>query len=182
MKNGLFLGEGFACMVNSEDFRFGMRHLAAAVNIVSSVADGEPRGLLATAVCSVSAEPPLLLVCINRSANSFEIISKSGCFGINVLRGSQCALAQKFLSKNGHNRFSDLDWAPMKTGAPAISDALVNFDCEVEKTVEAGSHMIFIGRVVDTVCHGEGDPLLYFNGGYAAVRDLPSDIVPMGAG
>ncbi|WP_255561451.1 flavin reductase family protein [Pseudohoeflea coraliihabitans] len=159
-----------------------MRHLAAAVNIVSSLNGDKPCGLLATAVCSVSAEPPMLLACINRNANSFAAINDSGHFCINVLRGGQYDLAQQFMKQNGHRRFEGLDWRTLSTGAPSINNALVNFDCEVVNTIEAGSHMVFIGRVVAVKCHGEGDPLLYFNGGYAAVRDLPSDIVPMGAG
>lgn len=168
--------------VSSDDFRFGMRHLAAAVNIVSSLHEGEPRGLLATAVCSVSAEPPLLLACINRSSSMHEAVTGSGRFCVNSLRANQHALARNFLNAESRCRFDGLKWASLRTGAPAIEDALINFDCEVEQAVAAGTHMIFVGQVVATRCEGESDPLLYFRSGYAGLRGLPEDGVPMGAG
>lgn len=167
--------------ISSDDFKFGMRHLAAAVNIVSSIESGEPRGLLATAVCSVSAEPPLLLVCINRSASLFGAINQSGRFCVNVLRANQHTLARTFLSVDSRSRFDGLRWMNLGTGAPAIEGALINFDCEVDRAVGAGTHMIFIGRVVATHCDGETDPLLYFRSGYAGLGGLPEDGVPMGA-
>lgn len=171
-----------AMHVSSDDFRFGMRHLAAAVNIVSSLQDGEPRGLLATAVCSVSAEPPLLLVCINRSASLYNAITGSGRFCVNALRANQHALARNFLNVESKCRFDGLGWTSLSTGAPAIDGALINFDCEVEQAVTAGTHMIFVGQVVATRCEGETDPLLYFRSGYAGLGGLPEDGVPMGAG
>jgi len=168
-------------MTEADSFRDGMRRLAAAVNIVATMSDDKPCGLVATAVCSVSAEPPMLLVCINRSAGSFSEIDRSGCFSVNVLRESHYALAKKFFESDRARRFDHVDWMRMKTGAPAIVDALASFDCRVEQTIEAGSHGIFIGRVVGVRTCEVNNPLLYFNGNYAVLRSLPSDAVPMGA-
>ncbi|MCC0021415.1 MAG: flavin reductase family protein [Nitratireductor sp.] len=169
-------------MNEAEGFRDGMRRLAAAVNIIATMSDGKPCGMIATAVCSVSADPPMLLACINRSATSFAEINDARCFSVNVLRESQYPLVKKFFESERTKRFDHFEWAKMKTGAPAIEDALVSFDCQIEQSIEAGSHAVFIGRVVDVRTCEVNNPLLYFNGNYAVLRNLPSDAVPMGAG
>lgn len=159
-------------MISADEFKHGMRHLAAAVNIVSTLEDEQPRGLLATAVCSVSTEPPMLLACINRSARSYAAIKDSGHFCINVLAKDQLDLARSFLTHDAHKRFDIIEWCALKTGAPALESALINFDCEVVNSIKAGTHMIFVGRVVHTRCTNGGEPLLYFNGNYAGLSDV----------
>src|SRR5690554_3914430 len=84
--------------VNPEKYRKGMRRLAAAVNIISTDMNGKLHGLLATAVCSVSADPPMLLVCVNQDAAACAPIGDSGRFCVSVLGQKQYALTQKFLS------------------------------------------------------------------------------------
>jgi flavin reductase (DIM6/NTAB) family NADH-FMN oxidoreductase RutF len=162
--------------VNPNDFRHGMRHLAAAVNIVSTRNSGMPWGLLATAVCSVSDDPPTLLVCVNRSARSYAAIAECGRFCINVLERNQLDVARRFLSLDGPSRFELFGWNTLVTGAPAIDSALINFDCEVVNAVEAGTHMVFIGAVVATRRACEGEPLIYFNGDYASVKSVGKEL------
>lgn len=155
--------------VDPQEFKNGMRRLAAAVNIISACSDGQPAGLLATAVCSVCAEPPTLLVCLNRSARSYAAISESGRFCVNLLAQEQSEMARRFLELEGADRFSACRWTTLKTGAPAIDGALVNFDCEITETVQAGTHTVFLGRVVAVRTTEAGEPLLYFDGDYAGL-------------
>jgi flavin reductase (DIM6/NTAB) family NADH-FMN oxidoreductase RutF len=157
--------------LDPQDFKTGMRRLAAAVNIIAAAHDGAPAGLLATAVCSVCAEPPTLLVCVNRSARSYAAIRDSGAFCVNLLAQDQAGLARSFLDLEGAERFSACRWTTLKTAAPAIEGALANFDCEITETVQAGTHTVFLGRVVAMRTSAARAPLLYFDGAYAGLAE-----------
>jgi len=161
-------------LVNADDFRKGMRKLAAAVNVISTDHDGELHGLLATAVCSVCATPPTLLICINQSATACAPIAASKRFCVSVLSQAQHDLAQKFLTVKSNERLNLCKWQRLSTGAPAIEGALVNFDCEVAQVVDAGTHTIFLGRVVEAAFADADTPLLYFDGGYAGMTPAAS--------
>lgn len=127
--------------------------------------------MLATAVSSVCAEPPTLLACVNRSARSFKVIDETGKFCVNVLDRNQHEIAQRFLSLDSVERCKLCSWTALETGAPAVEGALVNFDCTVADAVEVGTHTIFLGRVVATRVNRSGNPLLYYNGDYASLRE-----------
>lgn len=152
--------------VNAEEFKQGMRRLAAAVNIVSTLEDGHPGGMLATAVCSVSADPPSLLACVNRGSRTYGALVQSGAFCVNVLSDDQLGLARNFLSLKGPDRFNLCGWRSLVTGSPAIDDAMINFDCEISSSFDVGSHNIIVGRVVAVRRRSNGTPLLYFEGDY----------------
>ncbi|SLN63883.1 NADH:FAD oxidoreductase [Oceanibacterium hippocampi] len=151
----------------------GMRQLAAAVNVISVMADGSPHGMLATAVCSVCAAPPTLLICVNQSASMHRAIRERGHFGVSVLAEHQFETAHHFMSKVASERFTTCDWDTLATGAPALAGALVNFDCEVESEVNVGTHTIYFGRVVALRRAENGPPLLYHDGNYAALGQTP---------
>lgn len=152
--------------IDTRVFKQAMRQLAAAVTVVSTLRDGNPVGLLATAVCSVSIEPPTLLACINRSARSFAAIESSGYFCINVLEETQQASARAFLSLEGSDRFTLFEWSTLATGAPAIKGAIATFDCVIDQAIPAETHMILIGRVVAVRAAADAAPLVYFDGNY----------------
>lgn len=155
-------------MSDAMDFKQGMRRLAAGVSIISTNADGAPHGLLVTSVTSVSAEPPALLVCINKSASAHDPIDRAGVFCVNVLHQDDDEVAGFFSrSQFRDQRFSGLRWTSMVTGAPALREALANFDCRVSHRVEFGSHTIFIGEVMAIrLRDGDVTPLIYLNGQY----------------
>ncbi|MEB8386492.1 flavin reductase family protein [Rhodobacteraceae bacterium KMM 6894] len=159
-------------MVSAADFRKGMRKLAAAVNVISTDLDGELHGLLATAVCSVSDDPPTLLVCVNQRATACTPIATSKRFCVSVLSHGQFDLAQKFLTVQSTERLNLCKWQRLSTGAPAIQGALVNFDCEVAQVVDAGTHTIYMGRVVAATFADTDAPLLYFDGKYAGLAPV----------
>ena len=156
--------------LDPSSFKLGMRRLASGVSLITTRDDADmPHGMIATSVVSVSAEPPTLLVCVNKSASCHDVIDSKGLFCINLLSDGDDEIAQIFSSSKTRDiRFARGDWREMTTGAPAYAGSLASFDCEVRSRVEAGSHTIFIGQVVDTQLWVDVvQPLIYLNGAYA---------------
>ncbi len=158
--------------VSAEQFRVGMRHLTAAVTLVTSEFEGQKAGLTATAVCSVSAEPPSILACVNRATSAFDIIRNSGFFCINVLAHSQQALSDVFGwgDIEQSERFKSGRWGSLKTGAPVLADCIVNFDCEIEQLISHATHDVIIGRIVALQVNGQEAPLLYCDAIYSTIQ------------
>lgn len=166
-------------LVGAEQFRLGMRSLASAVNLITAAHAGHRYGMTATAVTSVSAEPPTLLVCINRKASTHGAIAKSGAFCINVLRAGHVEHSRAFSGAQiGEARFSPGEWTRLATGAPVLIDALVSFDCRVEKEIAHGTHTLFLGRVEHIVAGGKGRSLLYADGQYGKFATLGERVLP----
>lgn len=155
--------------VDPGDFKQGMRRLGASVCIISTRrADGARNGLTATAVCSLSADPPMLLACLNRASNSFAAVAEAGVFAVNVLSLHDAAVADHFAgTRPADEKFQAGDWGVAFTGAPILTTGLAAFDCEVERVVEAGTHGIILGAVRQVVLGEAGKaPLLYAGGAY----------------
>lgn len=152
-------------MTSAAAFRQAMRHVATGVTVVTSLKDGEPRGITVNALASVSLDPPSLLICINREARSYLFISSSRVFCVNVLAGSQRSLAEHFAGKVRDRQFVDVPYGVDVTGAPVLQGTIAHFDCELAEEYHFGSHSILIGRVL--ACKARpGSPLGYFNGGF----------------
>lgn len=149
-------------------YKQGMRRLASGVVIVTTLHDGQRSGLAMTGVTSVSAEPPVLLICVNRSASSHDLISRSKRFCVNVLHESDTEVAARFATSHlRETRFSDREWVPLATGAPALTGCLASFDCAVENALAAATHTVFFGSVLDVRLWAEDvNPLLYWDGAY----------------
>ena len=166
--------------VSADTFREGMRRLAASVNILSTAADdGERFGMTATAVCSVSGDPPTLLCCINRDNQTRDAIAGAGRFAVNVLAASDEPLANRFAMKMPHaERFAQGAWARHDLGLPVLETAAAWFACRIVSQVEVGSHTIFFGEVVEVGTSGpDAIPLLYANGGYGKFSDAPANLL-----
>jgi flavin-dependent trigonelline monooxygenase, reductase component len=146
-------------------FRKAMRHVATGVTVVTSLRDGEPRGITVNALASVSLEPPSLLICINREARSYLFISTSRVFCVNVLAGEQRPLAEHFAGKVRERQFEYVPYRIDATGAPVLEGTIAHFDCELAHEYQFGSHSILIGRVLSCAAR-PGSPLGYFNGGF----------------
>src|SRR5947208_7515026 len=126
--------------VEAEQFKVGMRTLAGAVNIITSVHSGHRYGMTATAVCSASADPPTVLACINKLATTHGAVAKSKAFCVNVLRAEDWELSTSFSgAQSGETRFKSRDWTRLATGSPVLIDGLVSFDCRVGKSLAHGS-------------------------------------------
>lgn len=156
-------------MLIAENFKSGMRRLASGVSLITTEdAQGAWHGMIATSVTSVSAEPPSLLVCVNRTASCHEPLVASGVFCVNFLGEDNDSIAAVFSSsKFKEKRFHEGDWRRISTGAPALASSLVSFDCRVKQQLQADSHTIFIGSVEAIELWDQPlSPLVYMNGGY----------------
>lgn len=162
-------------------FLAGMRRVAGAVSIITTTGnDGEPRGLTATAICSLSNDPPSLLACVNRKTWVAQFVPESGVFCINVLSHEQEAIARIFAGQTeltAGERFSVGEWEKGTTGVPIAKGALASFECRLEKLIDHTTHVILIGHVVGTVL-GEGHSLVYLDGSFSPVlRAQPDALV-----
>jgi flavin reductase (NADH)/flavin reductase len=161
--------------VDPQTFRQGMRRLAASVGVITTRGkDGMPIGMTATAISSLSADPPMLLCCINRSNATREKVAEAGLFTINILAEKAAELAARFASPvSMSERFAGCDWRNGENGAPIFRDACAAFECEVAEIVEAGSHSIFLARVKSVTLPEESETaLLYANGSYGQFTSL----------
>lgn len=126
--------------------------------------DGSPRGFTANSFTSVSLDPPLILVCISKTASSHPVFSATQRFAVSVLAENQADVSGVFASK-AQDKFARVPWDTRKTGAPVIRDAAASFDCVTHDVVDAGDHIILIGRVVD-FAQTSASPLGYCRGAY----------------
>jgi len=154
-----------------ESFKLGMRQFASGVCLITSIHDGQRAGLVATAVNSVSMEPPTLLICINRSASAFDVVERSGIFCVNVLPVDCLNVAGQFSSsQRREERFQHGQWSELETGAPVLDEAMVSFDCQVVHSLPYHSHTIFLGEVRAVKLREETSaPLLYLDRQYRHV-------------
>jgi flavin reductase (DIM6/NTAB) family NADH-FMN oxidoreductase RutF len=148
-----------------ESFRAAMRRVPTGVTVVTTLKEGEPRGITVNAFASVSLDPPSLLICINREARSYLFISSSKIFCVNVLAGDQRRLAEHFSGKVRERQFAEVAYSVDATGAPVLAGTIAHFDCELTHEYHVGSHSIMLGRVLSCSARG-GSPLGYFNGGF----------------
>jgi 3-hydroxy-9,10-secoandrosta-1,3,5(10)-triene-9,17-dione monooxygenase reductase component len=116
-----------------------------------------------SAFASVSVNPPMVLICVNREARSYLYISSSLIFCVNLLGTTQRELAERFSGRIKEHQFDDIAWSTDVTGAPVLDGTIGHFDCAVEAEHHAGSHSIFIGRVLACATR-EGAPLGYYEG------------------
>ncbi|HET7814824.1 MAG TPA: flavin reductase family protein [Candidatus Baltobacteraceae bacterium] len=142
-----------------------MRHFPTGVTVVTSIKDGEPRGVTVNAFASVSADPPMVLICINREARSYLYISTSKIFCVNILSGDQRALAERFSGKLREKQFEGVGYRTDATGAAVLDGVVGHLDCEVTEEHHAGTHSIFIGRVISGDSR-PGSPLGYYDGAF----------------
>jgi len=159
-----------------DHFKRGMRRLAAGVSLITTINQGTRHGLVATAVSSVTAAPPTLLVCINKTASAHAHVEEAGILCVNILSELHQDVAGRFSSPvDRHKRFEMDEWQTIKTGAPALVNSLVSFDCEVRQVVPYGSHTIFLAEIVGVELWADAvSPLLYLDGRYrllAAAED-----------
>jgi flavin reductase (DIM6/NTAB) family NADH-FMN oxidoreductase RutF len=154
-------------LIDSATYRMCMRNVPGAVAIVTTSHGGVHAGLTVTAVCSVSADPPQLLVCVNRSAGGYPAMAASGHFGVSFLAHTHQSVADVF-SSPVDDRFAHAEWIDLGSGVPLLRDAAAAFDCVVMQMVEAGTHTVFIGAVTGAISQ-ETPNLVYKQGVYSAV-------------
>lgn len=155
--------------VEKQAYREAMARLGAAVNVIATDGPGGRAGFTASAVCSVTDTPPTLLVCANRTNNSYPAMRENAVLCVNTLAGAHEELSPVFAGMTDHTmaaRFEGATWHTLLTGAPVLDGALVAFDCRIVQIVEVGTHDVFI-CTVEAVEVGEmHEGLIYYARGY----------------
>jgi flavin reductase (DIM6/NTAB) family NADH-FMN oxidoreductase RutF len=145
------------------DFVAAMARAATGVSVVTTDGTAGRFGITVSAVSSVSAEAPMVLVCINRKSPAVAAIAVNGRFAVNMLAGHQADIARTFAGRPDRGApydFSAHDWSQGAAGLPCLAQAAAVFECEVDSGIDAGTHRIFIGQVVSAAA-GAIDPLVY---------------------
>ena len=154
-------------MTSADEFRRVLRHFASGVTIVTTRVDGKTHGMTVSAFTSVSAEPPLIAVVINKCCTLCSLMEKASGFAVNILTREQQEFSERFAFQCKEDRFLMGDWTTVATGAPLLRDALAWLECRPVGRHPAGSHVIFIGAVEATRVNRPGEkPLIYWNREY----------------
>ena len=158
-------------MVSIDLFRDGMARLAGAVNVITTDGPKGFAGITATAVCSVTDQPPTLLTCVNRSSYAHGFFSGNGVLCVNVLAADQQHIAQLFSDRNISmpERRARVSAQTLETGSPALDDALVSFDCRIVQQQSLGSHDLLICEVQAVKAGDAATGLTYFLRNYHPV-------------
>lgn len=158
-----------------DGFKEAMRRLAGTVSIVTVRNGAERHGTTATAVTSLSLDPPSLLVCFNKDSRLHGHLTAAEQFCVNLLHVDNVAASRLFASPvAAEERFAGGDWRMEHGSPPYLADAQANIFCAKDKVVEYGSHTIFIGRVLGVRNRGDIAPLIYCNGSYSGSAVLPT--------
>jgi flavin reductase len=155
-------------MIDQLNFREAMSRLIGAVTVITTDGPAGPGGFTASAVCSVTDDPPMLLVCMNRNSRQHMVFNSNGVLCVNVLTADQEQVSRTFASAaTVQERFEFNRWRVLETGAPALENALVNFDARIVQTVEAGTHSIFLCGIVSVrIAPEEHTGLAYYGRKY----------------
>ena len=152
--------------ITADEFRAALSQWASGVAIVTAAAGDRVHGMTVSAFASVSLDPPLVLICADKTSDTLGVIDDGGVFAANILTSAQRALSDRFASKKDeHLRFEGLAWRRGATGAPILPGVLAALDCRVVAAHDAGDHVIYVGQV-EEVRSFDRDPLLYFRGAY----------------
>lgn len=156
--------------VDRQEFRDAMARLGAAVSVITTGGPGGRGGFTASAVCSVTDDPPTLLLCMNRGATAAPALKRNGVFCVNTLAAHQTEVSRVFAGSTKctmEERFHAGTWTTLATGAPVLVDAMVAFDCRVTEMLEKGTHIVVFAEI-EAIQHGspqEGG-LIYFGRDY----------------
>jgi flavin reductase (DIM6/NTAB) family NADH-FMN oxidoreductase RutF len=152
----------------ADDFRRVLGHFASGVTVVTTWdAAGQPAGLTASSVASVSLDPPLVLVCVAHTSQSYQALLAHGRFAINILHLDHEQIARRFASSTaGAEKFEGTGYRQGVVGLPVLKDALAEIECTTVHAYPAGDHTIFVGQVEAADCRGDLglEPLLYYRG------------------
>ena len=154
--------------ITADLFRAALGRFASGVTVVTTVdASGRPDGLTVSAFASVSLDPPLIVVAIDKANASVSAMTHTGRFNVHVLSASQESLSRRF--SDASDPFAGIQFSRDAAGLPRLPGALSVLTCHVETSIDAGDHFLFLGRV-ESIDVAEGEPLLYFRGDYRRIE------------
>ena len=156
-------------MIDPDSFRSVLGRFASSVTIVTARDDaGVDHGMTVSAFCSLSLDPPLVLLCVDHAASMYELLLTHPRFGISILSSNQEAYSRRFADPDS-DRFDGIAYSRGESGVVLLEESLAHLECRVTEHYEGGDHTIFIAEVE----HAEprdGRPLLYYRGGYAQLE------------
>jgi flavin reductase (DIM6/NTAB) family NADH-FMN oxidoreductase RutF len=152
--------------VSKNEFRAALGRFASGVTVVTTFDEKKerPLGITVSAFSSVSLEPPLVMICIEKDAYVHDYIKAFGAFAVNILTESQDEVSNLFASREA-DKFKDVSYSMSEMNLPLLDDVLVSMECRIVHAYEGGDHTIFVGEVITSKV-AENNPLLYFQGGY----------------
>jgi flavin reductase (DIM6/NTAB) family NADH-FMN oxidoreductase RutF len=156
--------------MDSQELRRVMGHFATGVTVVTTKDEGEtPFGLTANAFASLSLNPPLALVCVDKAAQCYSCFEDAKIFAINVLGEGQEEISRRFATK-GAQKFNGIPWHKSESGLALIDGAIGHIECKVVHSYDGGDHTIYVGEVLRAKTTGER-PLIFFKGKYTRLPD-----------
>lgn len=158
--------------ITPDEFRAALSKFASGVTIVTTKdSDGNLHGITVSAFCSLSLDPPLILICIDNTAACHFAVGNSGVFGVNILSDEQIDHSNQF-ALSIPDKFEGIQYRYGVEGIPFIENALANLECRLVNEHKNGDHTIFVGQVEKSFVSGNENPLLYFNGLYRKMREI----------
>ncbi len=159
--------------MTGQDFRAAMRFWATGVTLVTCRAPAGLHGITVNSFTSLSLDPALALVCIDRKAKAYLEIPAAGHFVVNLLGADQKEVSDRFAGRRPDltDLFEGIEVRDTATGHPALPNALAYLDCELRERIEGGDHIILVGEVKDAAVLRQGPPLLFFGGSYRALQE-----------
>ena len=154
--------------VSPDAFRSALRKFASGVTIVTVAADDGLHGMTASAFASVSLDPPLVLVCLDKASRTLTLLRDTGTFAVNVLEAGQAEASQAF-ARPGLKPFASIPHRRGANSAPVLDDAIAVLECTTYRVFEAGDHEVVLGEVTAARTAG-GEPLVYYEGAYRSLR------------
>ena len=152
--------------VSGQTYRDAMAHFAGHVHVATTDGKAGKRGTTVIAACSVSDDPPMVLVCLNRHNPANEVFSENGVFALNTLAMEHEAMAAAFAGLTGlaqEDRFAMGQWTTISTGSPVLAGAMASFDCEIVDARDLATHRVLFGKVTGLALADSLKPLIYFN-------------------
>ncbi len=159
---------------DSRQFRDVLGRFPSGVTVVTSGKEPMFRGMTAQSFSSLSLDPPLVLVCVDKSADMLQLLKESRIFTVNILSTDQEALSNFFADKSRPDpprQFDEIPYSLGETGAPRIAGATTAFDCTLREVFDAGDHEIFVGEVKAFENQNDDSPILFFQGQYRVLAD-----------
>lgn len=158
-------------MINNNEFRAALGHFASGVTVVTTKdANEHLHGLTVSAFSSLSLNPPLVLICIQKTTGSHHAFEESKAFVVNILKEDQQNISNHFATHLS-DKFNEIEFHSGIEDIPVLENCLANLECRLENSIDGGDHTIFVGKV-EKINLNEGSPLIYWHSKYRKVEEL----------
>lgn len=155
--------------ISSTKFREVLGRYCSGLTVVTAIDDDQPVGFTCQSFHALSLNPPMVTFAAAKTSGTWAKIRRVGRFAVNVLSEEQGGLCRQF-GKPGADKFAGVSWRPGRTGSPVLAGSVAWIDCEIDKEVDGGDHVIVLGRVLDLAANDEESrPLLFFCGQFGAL-------------